>query len=152
MKYLTISLLLFFSFVINCAAQSDTLLIKLKNGKVEKIALSQIKKMKFENVSAVENQKPVVKDLKLNGNYPNPFDKLTNIEFELENAGDVKVIIYDNSGKLIKTIDCKDCQAGKNTLQWNGVDSQGEKAKSGVFYYEVHFDKSIFSKNMILIK
>ena len=136
---------------INCYAQSDTFLIKLKNGTVEKIAVSQIKKIQFENVPAGVEDAALNNSLHVKGNYPNPFEEKTNIEFEIESAGEVLITIYDSKGNQIQTLECNDCQAGKNTLQWNGIDQAGNKASSGVYYYEVRFGNATQARKMIIV-
>ena len=151
MKIVIFIFILSVSFIFKSLAQSDTLVIKLKNGQVDKIALSQIQKMKFENVTGVEDKQVQIKGLEVIGNHPNPFTELTNIDFEIANAGAVKIVIYDNNGKQIQTLECNDCQAGKNTLQWNGLDKNSNKVQNGVYYYEAYFGKETQAKKMIVI-
>ena len=151
MKFRLILIAIGFAVSANCYAQSDTLLIKLKNGTVEKIAVSQIKKVQFENVTSAVEDAASNNSLQVKGNHPNPFEEKTNIEFEIESAGEVQITIYDSKGNQIQTLECNDCQAGKNTLQWNGIDKAGNKALSGVYYYEVRYGKEVLSKKMIVI-
>ena len=136
---------------INGYAQSDTLLIKLKNGTIEKIAVSQIKKVQFENVTSAVEEATLNNSLQVKGNYPNPFEEKTNIEFEIEAAGEVRITIYDSKGNQIQTLECKNCQIGKNVLQWNGIDKAGNKALSGVYYYEVRYGNATQAKKMIIV-
>ena len=151
MKFRLILIAIGFAVSANCYAQSDTLLIKLKNGTVEKIAVSQIKKVQFENVTSAVEDAASNNSLQVKGNYPNPFEEKTNIEFEIEAAGEVLITIYDSKGNQIQTLECNDCQGGKNSLQWNGIDKAGHKASSGVYYYEVRYGKEVLSKKMIVI-
>ena len=136
----------------NSFAQTDTLVITLKNKTVEKIAISQIQKMQFENVTAVDDQSKLSSGLSLNGNYPNPFGEQTSIEFEIENSGSVEIFIFDNSGKQIQKLQCNNCQSGKNTLQWNCLDNNNNKVQSGMYYYEVRYGNETQSRKMIIIK
>ena len=151
MKFRLILIAIGFAVSANCYAQSDTLLIKLKNGTVEKIAVSQIKKIQFENVTAGVEDAALNNSLHVKGNYPNPFEEKTNIEFEIEAAGEVLITIYDSKGNQIQTLERNDCQAGKNSLQWNGIDKAGNKASSGVYYYEVRYGKATQARKMIVI-
>ena len=137
---------------IKCSAQSDSLIIKLKNNQTEKIAVSQIQKIQFENVTAVDEQTKFSNSLTVRENYPNPFKEQTNIEFEIASTGNAEVIIYDNSSNQIQKLVCENCQAGKNTLLWNCTDMKNNRVNSGVYYYEVRFNNEIQSKKMILIK
>ena len=127
------------------------MLIKLKNGTVEKIAVSQIKKVQFENVTAGVEDAVSSNSLQVKGNYPNPFAEKTNIEFEIETAGEVQITIYDSKGNQIQILECNDCPAGKNALQWNGIDKAGNKASSGVYYYEVRYGKATQARKMIIV-
>ena len=84
MKFRLCLIAIGFAAGINSYAQSDTLLIKLKNGTVEKIAVSQIKKIQFENVTSAVEDAASNNSLQVKGNYPNPFEENTNIEFEIK--------------------------------------------------------------------
>ena len=151
MKFRLFLIAIGFAAGINSYAQSDTLLIKLKNGTVEKIAVSQIKKVQFENVTAGVEDAVSSNSLQVKGNYPNPFAEKTNIEFEIETAGEVQITIYDSKGNQIQILECNDCPAGKNALQWNGIDKAGNKASSGVYYYEVRYGKATQTRKMIIV-
>lgn len=83
-------------------------------------------------------------------NYPNPFNPLTNILFEIgENAENVSVDIYDLNGKFISNIYYKNMlQSGKYEVRWDG-----SNFASGIYIYTVKADNAILSFNkMILIK
>ena len=147
---LAFSLLTLLSF--NVVAQSDTLVINFKDGKAEKIPISLIQKMKFENITTVNDNGNIGSQLELKGNYPNPFIELTNIEFEISAIGDVEIIIFNNSGNDINKLKCNNCTPGKNIIQWNCLDKNNNPVQSGVYYYEIRFNREILSKKMIVIK
>ncbi|MDT3740725.1 MAG: T9SS type A sorting domain-containing protein [Candidatus Kapabacteria bacterium] len=149
--FLVIMLYIFFNGI-DSKAQGDTLIIKLKNNQIEKIAVSQIQKIQFENVTSVEEQSNLSNGLTANGNYPNPFADRTSIEFEISLPGRVVIIIYDNSGSQIQKLECENCQSGKNTLDWNCRDEKNNRVQSGTYYYEVRFNNEIQSQKMILVK
>jgi flagellar hook assembly protein FlgD len=147
---ITFALILF--IVTESRSQSDTLIINLKSGQVEKIAVSQIHKIQFENITAVAEQSKPSNGLAVIGNYPNPFEEQTSIEFEIASAGYVEVIINDINGNHIQTLKCDNCQTGKNTIQWNCLDKLNNKIRAGVYFYEVRFKNEIQSKKMMSIK
>jgi hypothetical protein len=152
MKYLTLIMILVIAFILECYSQSDTLVINLKNNQIEKIEISKIQKIQFENITAVENQVLHTINLAIKGNFPNPFAELTNIEFEIGTPGIVEMVIYNNSGEQIQTLKCENCQAGKDTLLWNCRDKNNIRVQSGAYYYEVRFNNEIQSRKMILVK
>ncbi len=84
---------------------------------------------------AAETQLP--KKYSLLGNYPNPFNPSTQIEYTLPNTSEVEVEIYDLTGKLVKSFNISSQTAGINTLKWNGTNSNGKQVASGIYLY--HF-------------
>jgi hypothetical protein len=152
MKLFVTALFLLFLTSLNILAQSDTLIVRLKNGQTEKIAINQIQKIQFENILAVRESSSTNSKLSIAGNYPNPFSEKTSLEFEIANSGSIEIIIYDNSGKIIQTLKCENCQAGKSALQWDCMDLNNNRVQSGVYYYEVRFGSDVQSRRMILIR
>lgn len=152
MKTILLVLFLLTAFIIDAKAQSDTLLIKMRSGVVEKVAVSDLQKITFEISTSVDDLYSNNTNLTAKGNYPNPFVEKTTIEFEITKPGNVIINIYDNLGNHIQTLNCENCDAGKNTLEWNCFDKKGNRVQTGIYYYEVRFNEEIQSKKMILVK
>jgi hypothetical protein len=53
------------------------------------------------------------------GNYPNPFNGSTNIEYSLSQPGRVTVVIYDILGRKIENLIDENQAAGKYLINWN---------------------------------
>jgi hypothetical protein len=152
MKFLIriiVLLIIGFSYL---SAQSDTLVIKLKSGQVDKIAVTDIDNITFENIASVDDLTKQSGELAVKGNYPNPFSGHTEIEFEIATAGNVEILIYDKLGNVQSRVECQNCSAGRNMLFWDGTDKNGKQLPSGVYFYEVHFGKEVSSKQFILVK
>lgn len=49
----------------------------------------------------------------------------------------VSIGIYAQDGTLVKTIETKGGQAGKYQVDWNGLDSKGQKVPAGVYSFDV---------------
>lgn len=145
-------LLYFFFNGIDSKAQSDSLVITLKNNQIDKIPISQIHRIQFEKVTSVGEQSNHPNELNIIGNYPNPFTDHTSIDFEIALPGYVNIIIYDNSGNQIQKLECTNCQSGKNLLDWNCMDKNNNRVQSGTYYYEVRFNNEIQNQKMILVK
>ena len=154
MKFLILVIIFAFVFIIECKSQSDTLVINLKNGNIEKIAIPNLQKIQFDTIagSGVEEPNKLNNKLVLKGNYPNPIVEQTSIEFEIAAIGNVILNIYDNSGNQIQKLECNNCQTGKNTLFWNCFDKYNVRVQSGVYYYEVQFGNEVQSKKTIIVK
>lgn len=80
-------------------------------------------------------------------NYPNPFNQSTQIEFQLNQSGEVFLCVYDLNGKCIKHLGHGLKNAGKYTASWNGEDERGNSLASGVYLVclQVKGDFGIFT-------
>lgn len=59
------------------------------------------------------------------------------LNFTLENKGIVTVNIYDQSGKLIRSIDKGQLDKGTYSVGWDGLDNQGNKVPDGDYRIEI---------------
>ncbi len=86
-------------------------------------------------------------------NYPNPFFTNTTIRFFLNKTSMVNLNIFDQSGRLVKTlVDNNILEAGYNETSWNGCDEQGIKLSSGVYFYTLTSEESSVSSRLILLR
>ncbi len=88
------------------------------------------------------------------GNYPNPFNPTTEIQFNIEKAGHVNINIFNTKGQLVKTLANNHFGTGLNSVKWNGLDNNGNAVASGVYFYNLDVNNSDFTslKKMILLK
>ena len=85
--------------------------------------------------------------LSLLGNYPNPFNPSTNIEFYLSEAGSIRLNIYNINGELIETLADGFHGAGEHRYSWSG-----EEYATGVYVYALKTSEGLKSGKMLLIK
>jgi len=89
----------------------------------------------------------------LHDNFPNPFNPETQIRFSIGGEEAVKLIIYDMMGRQIQTLINGDSfSAGFHVVNWNGLDSKGQKVPSGVYIYRIKAGNFIADKKMLLVK
>jgi hypothetical protein len=89
--------------------------------------------------------------LALYQNYPNPFTHETNIQFELQNASEIEINIFDLTGKEICTLLKEYQQPGQHTVRWNGTDNAGNRMKNGVYFYQMKTEQNILCRKLILV-
>ncbi|MCF7920517.1 MAG: FG-GAP-like repeat-containing protein [Candidatus Cloacimonetes bacterium] len=97
-----------------------------------------------------ENLLPAVTELK--GNYPNPFNPETTIEFTLAQDENVELIIYNLKGQKVKTLVKGKMEAADYSIIWDGSDEQGNIAASGVYLYRMHTESCDLIRKMTLLK
>jgi len=83
----------------------------------------------------------------LNQNYPNPFNPSTKIDFEIPADGNVKLSVYDNSGKLVSVITNGFKAAGYYTVDFNA-----SNLSSGVYFYKLESNTLSKVMKMSIIK
>ena len=70
-------------------------------------------------------------------NYPNPFNSYTTICYQLLSNSNVRIKIYNLSGKEVRTLVNENQKAGKHSVVWDGKDDSGERVSSGVYFYQL---------------
>ncbi|MBN2104691.1 T9SS type A sorting domain-containing protein [bacterium] len=107
-----------------------------------------------EYVGSLVEDKPAVAigRFSLSSNYPNPFNPSTTIAFYLSARADVKVRILDLQGRTVTVLMDSSMPAGAHTVQWNGRNSDGMEAASGIYMYCIQSGKQVRSAKMMLMK
>lgn len=84
----------------------------------------------------------------LNPNYPNPFNPTTAISYQLPEAAEVQLIIYNLLGQKVTTLVSERQPAGYYTVQW---DASG--MVSGVYLYKLQTDNGFSqTRKLVLMK
>ncbi|MBN1290852.1 MAG: T9SS type A sorting domain-containing protein [Candidatus Latescibacteria bacterium] len=83
--------------------------------------------------NAVEETEICPKTLAITGNYPNPFNPSTTIEFAVPKSGFVNLVIYNVLGQQVRNLLSKIIPAGTHTVVWNGKDDNGKPVSSGIY-------------------
>ncbi|MBC8424509.1 T9SS type A sorting domain-containing protein [bacterium] len=79
---------------------------------------------------------PVVPALVMRVNYPNPFNPATEVRFELDTGGPVRLSIHDLAGRTLRETAWQAAPGTQGWL-WNGRDGAGRELPSGVYLYRV---------------
>jgi predicted DNA-binding protein (UPF0251 family) len=90
-------------------------------------------------------------------NYPNPFNPETWIPYQIREPGEVAIRIYDVQGRLVRTLDLGQRDAGfylgrTKAAYWNGQNSAGEKVASGIYFYQIKAGDFSATRRMLIVK
>ena len=93
----------------------------------------------------------------LQANYPNPFNPETWIPYQLANAGNVSIAIYDVHGTVIRRLDLGHQRAGYYTSRsraayWDGTNDFGERVASGIYFYTLTASEFSATRKMLIGK
>jgi hypothetical protein len=81
--------------------------------------------------------------------YPNPFTYSVNIPFIINSQGDVRLSIYNFSGKKIMDAFFDSIDAGSYHIVWDGCNQNGAPQKNGFYFYAVTFKGKTVSGKLI---
>ena len=95
----------------------------------------------------------IAQELKLHGNYPNPFNPSTKINFELSGYHDnVTFTVFNVTGQIVNQISFSNTLPGMQVISWNGINSNGASVPSGIYFYQVQAGDLSAMGKMTLVK
>jgi PKD repeat protein len=89
----------------------------------------------------------VPESFKLFNNYPNPFNPVTNITFDVPKSQFVKIRVYDAQGREIAVLVNQNLNAGRYN-----VDFDGANLASGIYFYALESQDFYKVNKMVLVK
>ena len=95
----------------------------------------------------ISNNNQTPEDYFLAQNYPNPFNPATKIDLSVPKAGNVKLSVYDITGKEITILRNGYLNSGVYTIEFNAGN-----LSSGVHFYRIEAGNFVSTKRMILLK
>ena len=88
----------------------------------------------------------------LHQNYPNPFNPTTTIKYDLPEAQNVQVMIYDIMGRKVRTLVNEFQDIGYRTIQWDATDDYGRPVSAGMYIYTIQAGEFRKTRKMVLLK
>tara|TARA_B100000214_G_scaffold309245_1_gene240820 strand:- start:215 stop:1600 length:1386 start_codon:yes stop_codon:yes gene_type:complete len=101
-------------------------------------------------LSAEEELLPEV--FALHNNYPNPFNPITNIRYDIPEVSDVRIDIYNINGQRVRTLVSREHQPGRYKVQWNATNEFGSPVASGMYIYKIYAKDFTSVKKLLLMK
>ncbi len=100
---------------------------------------------------------PIPEHFVLHPNFPNPFNAITTIRYELPimiNGAftSVYLAIYNLMGQKIRTLLDQPQKSGYHKITWNGIDDYGLPVSSGVYFYRIAVGDQIQSRPLLLLR
>ena len=85
-------------------------------------------------------------------NYPNPFNSATNIGFNVRQAANIEVSVFDIAGRLVRGFGARRYEPGTYVLEWDGTSDDGQAAGSGVYVARLMVDHNSLYRKMLYLK
>ena len=113
---------------------------------IDQGAIEQLTLLDIKNTDYMPN------NIILDSNYPNPFNPVTNIYYEIIKESFISIKIKDIRGKHIITLKDSYHSTGKHMIQWDGNNSIGDQQPSGIYFYIVENENYSITGKMTLLK
>lgn len=99
----------------------------------------------------INNRKIPELNFQLSQNFPNPFNPISRIEYQLWENMEIELLVYNISGQLIQKIDQGYKMAGNHIAYWNGLNDQQQHVASGIYFYLLKANQQVLIRKMILL-
>ena len=88
----------------------------------------------------------------LHQNFPNPFNPITALPYDLPEDAFVTLIVYDMLGVEIIQLVNTTQQAGFKSIKWDATDNVGKSVSAGVYLYQIEAGDFVQTRKMVLLK
>ena len=85
-------------------------------------------------------------------NFPNPFNPVTEIQFDVPDVSAVDLVVYNLMGQQVRRLVNGEIQAGYHRVVWDGLNDRGEPVSTGVYIYSLTSPSFHNTKKMVLLK
>lgn len=102
--------------------------------------------------SSMNKYEPLPDNYKLFQNRPNPFNKLTAIEYDVLSPGNVSITVYNIRGQKVKQLTNEFHTQKRHIKFWDGLDEERNRVSSGIYFYRLKTKNSSIVKRMVLLR
>ena len=126
----------------------DTSLVDFSTSLDQEIVIPAYSVVLFEEVEPLAISTPAIPgDYNLHSVYPNPFNPVTTIAYEVPNTSQVTIKIYDISGREAAQLVNSEIAQGFHTIDWNATNHA-----SGAYFVKMVAGSFVQTRKMVLLK
>ncbi len=83
---------------------------------------------------------------------PNPFNAETGVVFDLPRGTDIRLVVFDPLGRVVRTLVNDAIAPGRYLITWDGRDDAGRAAASGLFFVHLQADDFSATRKLALVR
>lgn len=106
-----------------------------------------LKTVQYMILSTDQAESLLPREFRLSRIYPNPFNPIATLDFELPKLSPVSLRVFNLLGEEVSRLDAGTLQAGKHTLQWDG-----SSAASGLYIFRLETPGGSRTAKALLLK
>jgi hypothetical protein len=104
----------------------------------------------YTGVGVDENQ--LVNQFKLSNNYPNPFNPVTRIDYQVPQTANINISVYNSIGQLVAILVDEIKSQGHYSVRWNAKDQKGLQVPSGIYFARMVSNNYSKTRKLTLLK
>lgn len=126
---------------------------KENDGRIYEISLGRVShKETIGGHSELGTPEFLPETISLSPNYPNPFNLETRIQYSLPEEAQVKLLVFNLNGQLVRELVNGIQSPGYKSVVWNGLDILGREVGSGVYFVQLIAANQSFVRKVSLLK
>ena len=106
----------------------------------------------FKKPQSPASSKDIPLHFALYQNFPNPFNPVTKIRYQLAEDCHVTIKIFNILGQEIRTLVNENKKAGTHEIFWDGLNDIGNAVTSGVYFYKIEASNFMKIKKTVLMR
>ena len=91
-------------------------------------------------------------EFSISRNFPNPFNPVTSITFDVVQMDEISLVVYDLTGKEIATLVSGVYTPGSYIVEWNAQNNAGHDIASGMYIYRYISNEEALTRKMLYLK
>ena len=101
---------------------------------------------------SIENDELIITHYNLMNAYPNPFNPITSLRYDLPEQAQVILTVYDLMGREVTQLVNTVQDAGYKSVQWDATNMHGKPVSAGVYLYQIQAGEFVQTRKMVLLK
>ena len=139
--------------ILNVISQDEATFTYYIHAMDEEYTTSDVGEFVLNNITLSTNEYAnIPNNFILYQNFPNPFNPITKLRYNLPSDALVTLSIYDMLGREITQLVNISQEAGFKSVQWDATDSMGRPVSAGVYLYQIEAGEFVQTKKMVLLK
>jgi len=107
----------------------------------------------YSNSVGVDNRNETFpQGFALEQNFPNPFNPVTTLRYDLPEQTHVNITVYDMLGRKVRTILNQQQDPGYKSIIWDATNDYGKPVSAGLYLYQIQAGEYMQTKKMVLLK
>jgi len=106
----------------------------------------------WPGVEEMRNTKVKMQNYEFLQSYPNPFNQMTEIKFQISISGRITLKVYNIAGGLVRTLVDESKEKGCYVAKWNRRSDNAKKLPAGVYFCELKAEGFTNTKKLIVIQ